>query len=152
MAVYADLTMLGGRHRRRTWAANRLVDLHPIADRLVCATIYDGNSGWPSVIRDCGCGHQLWVSTAMLELVDTWRVIAICLGCHLSDRKPMELHPAVMPSLYLAGCSADAWRTVATLNGLDVPNDRYPVPVDESVSVRPPNHARSTIGDNSTAT
>lgn len=118
VVAYADLTLLGGRHRQRDVKPEGHPELHPIAERLVCASISDGNSGFPAVLRDCGCGKQLWVSTAMLELVDARTLHAVCLGCHLTDRKPLELHSASMPTLHLIGRSADAWRCVAMLNGL----------------------------------
>lgn len=118
VVAYADLTLLGGRHRQRDVKPEGHPELHPIAERLVCASISDGNSGFPAVLRDCGCGKQLWVSTAMLELVDARTLHAACLGCHLTDRKPLALHSAAMPTLHLMGRSADAWRCVAMLDGL----------------------------------
>lgn len=118
MVAYADLTLLGGRHRQRDVKPAGLPELHPIAERLVCASISDGNSGFPAVLRDCGCGKQLWVSTALLELVDGRTLQAVCLGCHLTDRKPLELPSAAMPTLHLMGRSADAWRCVAMLDDL----------------------------------
>ena len=122
MVAYADLTLLGGRHRKRDLDPAQLPELHPTVDRVICATIHDGTSGWLAVNRDCqGCGKQLWVSTAMLELVDSRKMLPICHGCHRSDYSPMTLHPEAMPPLHILGCSADAWRCVATLNGLSLP-------------------------------
>jgi hypothetical protein len=122
VVAYADLTLLGGRHRKRDLDPKQLPELHPIADRLVCATINDGTGGWPAVIRDCqGCDKQLWVSTSMLELVDARKMLPVCLGCHRSDATPMELHSAAMPALHILGMSSDAWRCVAVLNGLPLP-------------------------------
>lgn len=118
VVAYADLTLLGGRHRQRDLDPGGLPDLHPIADRLVCATINDGTSGFPSVLRDCACGKQLWVSAAMLELVDARTIHVVCLGCHRTAALPMTLHPACMPTLHLMGRSFDALRCVAVLNGL----------------------------------
>jgi hypothetical protein len=122
VVAYADLTLLGGRHRKRDLDPAQHPELHPIADRLVCATIIDGTGGWPAVNRDCqGCDKQLWTSTAMLELVDARKMLPVCLGCHRSDNAPMELHPAAMPALHILGMSIDAWRCVAMLNGLPLP-------------------------------
>lgn len=122
MVAYADLTLLGGRHRMRDLDPAQLPELHPIAERVVCATINDGTSGFPAVNRDCqSCGKQLWVSVAMLEVVDSRRAIAVCLGCHRSDYSPMQLHAEAMPQLHILGRSADARRCVATLNGLPLP-------------------------------
>jgi hypothetical protein len=119
VVAYADLSLLGGRHRKRDLDPAQPPELHPIADRVVCATIHDGTGGWPAVNRDCqGCGKQLWVSTAMLELVDSRRILPICLGCHRSDYTPMKLHAEAMPQLHILGMSADAIRCVAVLNGL----------------------------------
>lgn len=121
MVAYADLTLLGGRHRKRDLDPVQLPELHPIADRVVCASIFDGTA-WPAVNRDCqGCGKQLWVSVAMLELVDSRQALPVCLGCHRSDTSPMELHAQAMPPLHILGMSADAWRCVAMLNGLPLP-------------------------------
>lgn len=122
VVAYADLTLLGGRHRTWDLDSAGLPELHPIADRVVCAAVSDGNAGWPAVNRDCdSCGKQLWVSVAMLELVDSRAAQPVCLGCHRSDYAPMKLHHAAMPPLHLAGMSADAWRCVAVLNGLPLP-------------------------------
>jgi hypothetical protein len=122
VVAYADLSLLGGRHRKRDLEPAAPPELHPIADRVVCATINDGTGGWPAVNRDCqGCGKQLWVSVAMLEVVDSRTALPICLGCHRSDYTPMVLHPEGMPQLHILGMSMDAWRCIAVLNGLPLP-------------------------------
>ena len=119
MRTFADATLLVGRHRLRSMEpTGALPDRHHDHDRLVCASVADGHGGWPSCLRSCSCGTQVCVSTPMVEQVDTGSVWPTCWACFLALRGTLELHEALMPSLYALGCSADAQRDVEWLNGL----------------------------------
>lgn len=117
--TYADATLLGGRHRVRDMVPNvDAPDRHHDHDRLICATLADGNAGWPSCLRACSCGAQVVVSTPMIELVDSGVLWPTCWVCFLALRATLMLHDGLMPALYALGRSADAWRAVGWLNGL----------------------------------
>lgn len=122
MAVYADLTLLGGRHRPASGArTDEPVARHHLHNRVACAFLADGNAGWPAVTRTCSCAASVLVSTPMLEPVDSGELWPTCWACYRALSATLgnlELHHRVMPTLYAHGRSADAVRCLAHLNAL----------------------------------
>lgn len=119
MKLFADATLLVGRHRIREMTPTAaLPDRHHAHDRLVCATLADGNGGWACCLRSCSCGAQLTVSTPMVESVDSGVLWPTCWPCFLALGGTLALHEAAMPAYYALGCSQDAQRAVEWLNGL----------------------------------
>ncbi|MGH3687110.1 MAG: hypothetical protein ACRDRU_16965 [Pseudonocardiaceae bacterium] len=82
---------------------------------LVCNRIGDGSAA-PSVVRECHCGAQLWVTTLMLPLVESGELTPVCAPCGTREGRQIDIHPRTMEVLIRRDQVAEAWQVVNALN------------------------------------
>lgn len=82
---------------------------------MICNGVTEGAAA-PSVLRQCHCGVQVWVSTVMLPVVEAGELEPVCTPCGLQSGQPIAIHPRSLDVLTDAHQLAEAREIVAALN------------------------------------